>query len=70
MALSLPSIDEAIAAIVSGRVSSYSLPDGTSVTKLNIDVLMKLRDQVRAESASASGGAVFKPVAFMRGQVR
>lgn len=66
MALSVESIDAAIAAIISGRVSSYTLPDGTSVTKLNLDALMKLRDTAASE-AQAATSATFRPVAFGRG---
>ncbi len=52
MALSVDTIDQAIEAIATGA-QSYRLPDGTEVTRANLDSLRKLRREVEARDDQA-----------------
>ncbi|OAO02705.1 hypothetical protein [Roseovarius indicus] len=55
----LASVQAAIEAILSGKVQSYELADGHSVTKLDLDWLTKEEDRLvaRINRASRRGGA-------------
>lgn len=65
MALTAAVVDEAITKVLGGQ--SYTLPDGTVVTRPNLQVLIELRSRLQAEeAASSSGNGLFRPVQFGR----
>lgn len=64
MALSVTDVDNAIQAVLKGQ--SYTLPDGTSVTRANLDSLRHLRDQLQAEAAEASRQSIYVPLSMGR----
>ena len=65
----LDSVNAALLAIAGGRVSSYTLTDGTVVTNLDVGKLMEMRSTLQAEVAaeSAEAGTGFTRLSFGRG---
>lgn len=50
----------AIDAITSGRVSSYTLPNGQSVTKLDVPMLWQQVSRLERRIKSRSGRTIFR----------
>lgn len=65
MALTVSQIDDAIDAIVLGA-QSYTLPNGVSVTKVDLDKLRKLREDRKAQEDDTEGGIEPQYVEFSR----
>lgn len=67
----LTEVDAAISAIVQKRRTSYTLPDGTTVTNLDLQKLFAMRTALQAEVAAAAAGnsgqaCGFEPMEFRR----
>lgn len=68
----LATVETAISDIVTGKRSSYTLPDGTSVTSHDLSKLFAMRKELIAEVAAAAAGdttgigAGFEQVEFRR----
>lgn len=54
---------EAIHALITGRVASYTLPTGHSFTRLDLDKLREVEREYQAR-VSAAGAGMLTPVQF------
>lgn len=65
MPLTRELIDEAIVKIATSG-QSFTLPDGTSVTRADIPKLQNLREQLLSEERSQSEEGMYRPISFGR----
>lgn len=62
MQLSVSEIDGAIRQVLTGQ--SYTLPDGTSVTRADLDKLRVMRQELLAEQQAASRKGSIRKIGF------
>ena len=62
MALTVSQVDAAITKVLAGQ--SYTLPDGTSYTRADLDKLRMLRRELQAEAQAASRKGSVRRIGF------